>query len=590
MQTLCKKKLKLIIVGTAVSGKSRLSLSLARHFSWGIINTDPGWFFRSADILTSKVSPEERQEVPHFCVDFLELGDRGYQMRQFESRVDRIVREQFREGSGVLLVGGSNFYNEKVIFQQRARIIQEEKQDYYERLKHNITLFLNEILFDENLKKLGENLELDLHFEKLLKRETEIDHSCLKAGPNKLKYLLLNAPQKVLDALFEQFSLKMIYSLVRRLFPFRSSVLAETDEPKIRALLLKFISGKPKHPGANGKNEAQMETLNKKAEEEMLVVILYNSDTALAQRLIRGRISKMIFKKEGIKEFFQVFESLLVRPDSIFNLIEKYLLSCFRLKCSFDEVILVALNDVKDTIRINKANRYGVLAVKGFKEFFNFYEKFIFVLINNFFRITKKNAEKLREFGRELLKENFLKYYDHLRDSLIKDFRATLPRVFKEHGQVDKKDPNFLIKRVFLESLYNLEKEMFMLYKKQRTWLQKRIVENNLLKDHIFVKEVKDHHLQDHTFKSEVIEPVIERVKNLLGAGGYPMARDFSAKAGVPLRAKESTNKAFMSNMRSSFHSKENLKKRNALPNLGAEDGGKTGKLEMQLKRVKNDL
>jgi tRNA A37 N6-isopentenylltransferase MiaA len=581
MQNICKKKLKLIIVGTAVSGKSRLSVSLARHFSWQIVNTDPAWFFKKADILTNKVTPGEQKDVPHFCVDFLELGNRGYQMRQFEAKVDGIVKEQFSEKDGILLVGGSNFYNEKVIFQQRARIIQEEKQDYYERLKHNITLILNEILFDENLKKIGENLDLDLHFQKLLKKETAIEHSCLQSGPNKLKYLLLNAPQKFLDCLFEQFELKMIYALVRRLFPFRSSAINESDEAKIRQTLLKFVSGKPKNVTQKIDTKSKMETLNKGKEEEMLVVILYNSDTALAQRLIRGRIAKMIFKKEGIKEFFEVFESLLVRPESIYNIIEKYLLTCSQLKCTVDEIILVSLKDVKDSIKINKANRYGVLSVKGYKEFFNFFEKFIFVLINNFFRITLKNQTKVKEMAKDELKRNFVKYYFHLRDSLIQDFRATLPEVFKQHGQINKGDPNFLIKRVFLECLYSLENETFMLYKKQRTWLQKRIVENNLLKNHIFVKEVKDYHLKDNTFQSEVIEPVIQRIKEITGQTPEPSAKFQGFE--------ESTNKAFTSNMRPETHAKENLRKRSngalAIPKEEASIG-----LRLEVKRLKCDL
>ena len=540
-----------------MSGKSRLSLSLAKHFSWGIVNTDPAWFFKSADILTSKVSYLERKEVPHFCVDFLDLGHRGYQMRQFEEKVNGIVRKEFDKKNGVLLVGGSNFYNEKVIFQQRARIMQEEKQDYYERLKHNITLFLNEILFDEKLKELGDNLDLDLHFQKLLQKEKEINHECLKSGPNKLKYLLLNAPQKVLDALFKQFDLKLIHALIRKLFPFSSSTVGESEEVKIRQTLFHFISGKPKSTDRSNEKK-KLETLNKKEEEEMLVVILYNSDTALAQRLIRGRIAKMIFKKDGIKEFFMVFEELLIQPGSIYNIIEKYLLNCNRLKCALDEIILISLNDVKDSIKINKANRYGVLNVKGYKEFFNFHEKFIFVVINNFFRISLKNREKIEEFGSEVLKANFLRYYNYLKEQIVEDLQSSLAKVFKEHGQVRQGDSNYLIKKVFLESLYDSEKEMFNLYKKQRTWLQKRIVENNILKNHILVKEVKDFHLKDETFKKEVIQPVVDRINQILSK----KPRRSSEEGGIPsLKPRECTTKPEDPPHEEKL--KENLRKRN---------------------------
>lgn len=574
-------------MGTAVSGKSRLSLSIAKHFQWQIINTDPACFYKSADILTNKVTRNERNEVNHFCVDFLDLENRAYQMRQFEAKVNGIVNRELVRKKGVLLVGGSNFYNEKVIFQQRARILQEEKRDFYERLKHNINLFLNEIFFDENLKKLGENIDLDLHFQKLLQKETEIKHSSLKTDQNKLKYLLLNAPQKVLDALLKQFKLPLIFGLVKKLFPFSGSTINENDESKIRQTLLKFISGKPNSLDRPADSGNVLETLNKNAQEEMLVVILYNSDTEFAQRLIRGRVAKMIFKKEGIKEFFGIFEKLLIRPETIFNIIEKYLLNLSALECSLDEMILISLNDVKDSIKINKANRYGVLNVKGYKEFFNFFEKFIFILINNFFRISIKNKEKMKQFGRQVLKSQFLKYYCHLRDSLIKDLRSSLPQIFKQHGQVQETESNYLIKRVFLESLYNLEKEYFILYKKQRTWLDNRIVENNLLKGHIWVKEVKDLQLRDKQFKLEVIEPVIRRINQILGREHDTRKTPVSKIIASP---KDPTNKPSDSNSPAEFDNlKENLHKRNRT-STEAPKSQDTDSFENGLKRVKQKL
>jgi len=424
-------------------------------------------------------------------------------------------------------------------------------------------------------------MELDLHFHKLLKKETEIDHSCLKSNQNKLKYLLLNAPQKVLECLFEQFDLHLIYGLVKKLYPFTSSTINHQDKTKIKNVLRNFINGKPKSTDRVNESSKNLETLNKKAEEEILVVILYNTDTALAQRLIRGRISKMIFKKEGIKEFFCIFEKLLISPESIYNIIEKYLLNLNHLKCTLDEMILISLNDVKDSIKINKANRYGVLTVKGYKEFFNFFEKFIFILINNFFRITMKNKQKIEEFGSHILKGNFLKYYDHLRDNLIKDLRSSLPLIFKEHGQVKEGDSNYLIKRVFLESLFNLEKELFMLYKKQKTWLQKRIVENNILKDHIFIKEVKNTHLNDKTFNSEVIQPVISRINQILGK------EKVKAQILKP-PSLDPTNQPSNSNSPHDIENvKENLQKRNRLSSTQSTVNFKeTGKL----KRVKQDI
>ena len=503
----------MIIVGTAVSGKSKLSLSLAKHFNWQVVNTDSGWFFRDANILTSKASVSERSEIKHHCVDFLDLEDRSYDMRNFEKKVDGLVKDQFKEKQGIVIVGGSNFYNEKVIFQRRKKLQAEEKLDFHSRLKHNIMIFLNELLFHDQLKSITENIELQIHFKKLLVKETEIDHACLQTIENKLKYLLLNAPKKFLDTIMVQFELSQIYDFLKKLFPFSSVSINKKDSLKIKNTLLDFVLGKEHQKKIMETKEHLKET----DKEEMLVVILYNADTQLARKLIKDRVHNMVFKYDGIQEIFSVFEKLLIKTESIFNILENFVVKMRNIDCSMDEIIIIAFQEILDVININKANRYGVLTTKGYKEFFTFFEKFLFILVNNFLRILKNNNVNNSNRDRNTLKKIFHKFYNKFRNEIIEEMKKVSPtsnyKIQTHDGSNEFKKG---LQNVFLECVNNLEKEMFLLYTKQKTWLNNRIVNNRLLEKKMIVKEVKNYHLKDDVFEKEVINPIINSINDIL--------------------------------------------------------------------------
>ena len=67
------KKDKLItILGPTASGKTDLSIYLAKALGSSIISGDAFQVYRHMDIGTAKVTKEEAQGVPHYLVDELE--------------------------------------------------------------------------------------------------------------------------------------------------------------------------------------------------------------------------------------------------------------------------------------------------------------------------------------------------------------------------------------------------------------------------------------------------------------------------------------------------------------------------------------
>lgn len=67
-----KLPLLVIVLGPTASGKTALSLDLARRFDGEIVNCDSVAMYRDFEIGTAKPTRTERAEVPHHLVDFVD--------------------------------------------------------------------------------------------------------------------------------------------------------------------------------------------------------------------------------------------------------------------------------------------------------------------------------------------------------------------------------------------------------------------------------------------------------------------------------------------------------------------------------------
>ena len=63
----------LCIVGPTASGKTRLSIELAKRLSGEIVSADSRQVYRRMDIGTAKPSLAEREGIPHFGLDLFDI-------------------------------------------------------------------------------------------------------------------------------------------------------------------------------------------------------------------------------------------------------------------------------------------------------------------------------------------------------------------------------------------------------------------------------------------------------------------------------------------------------------------------------------
>lgn len=105
----------IVIVGPTASGKTGLSIKLAKKFNGEIISADSRAIYRGLDIGTAKPSIEERQGISHWGIDLVNPGE-YYTAADFKRYAYTKINGIRSRGCLPILVGGSGLYIDAVLF------------------------------------------------------------------------------------------------------------------------------------------------------------------------------------------------------------------------------------------------------------------------------------------------------------------------------------------------------------------------------------------------------------------------------------------------------------------------------------------
>ncbi len=109
IHSLIEQKICLAVMGPTASGKSQLSMDLARVLPIEIISVDSALIYKGMDIGTAKPSQKELQQVVHHLIDTHE-PDESYSASEFVEDVHHLVKAIFARGKLPVLVGGTMMY------------------------------------------------------------------------------------------------------------------------------------------------------------------------------------------------------------------------------------------------------------------------------------------------------------------------------------------------------------------------------------------------------------------------------------------------------------------------------------------------
>lgn len=102
------------ICGPTASGKTALSVALAKQLHTEIISADSMQIYRGMDIGTAKPTAEERQGVPHHLLDICAPGE-AFSVARYVELADAAAQDVLSRGMVPIVAGGTGLYMDALI-------------------------------------------------------------------------------------------------------------------------------------------------------------------------------------------------------------------------------------------------------------------------------------------------------------------------------------------------------------------------------------------------------------------------------------------------------------------------------------------
>ncbi|MGE7110772.1 tRNA (adenosine(37)-N6)-dimethylallyltransferase MiaA [Lysinibacillus sp. NPDC047702] len=125
------------IVGPTASGKTALSIELAKKYNGEIINGDSMQVYQGLDIGTAKITEEEMEGVPHHLLSFKEPTE-AFSVADYQRLVRAKIAEIRAQGKLPIIVGGSGLYVQAVLYDfqfTEEQVDEVARKAYYEELE-----------------------------------------------------------------------------------------------------------------------------------------------------------------------------------------------------------------------------------------------------------------------------------------------------------------------------------------------------------------------------------------------------------------------------------------------------------------------
>lgn len=110
-----EKPLVVVIAGPTASGKTNLSIELAKKINGEIISCDSMQIYKYMDIGTAKTTKEEMQGIPHYMIDIV-LPNEAFSVSEYKKMAEIYIEDIIKRGKIPIVVGGTGLYINSLIY------------------------------------------------------------------------------------------------------------------------------------------------------------------------------------------------------------------------------------------------------------------------------------------------------------------------------------------------------------------------------------------------------------------------------------------------------------------------------------------
>ncbi len=105
----------IIITGPTASGKTELSIEIAKRINGEIISADSMQIYREMNIGTAKPTEAEMQGIPHYMIDEVSIGT-PYSVALYQKKAFECIEDILSRGKTPIVVGGTGLYINSLLY------------------------------------------------------------------------------------------------------------------------------------------------------------------------------------------------------------------------------------------------------------------------------------------------------------------------------------------------------------------------------------------------------------------------------------------------------------------------------------------
>lgn len=155
------KKRVIVITGPTATGKTALSVALAKAIGGEVVSADSMQIYRRMDIGTAKVSPQEAEGVPHHMVDVAE-PDEPFSVSRWVDMAAEACEDILARGKVPIITGGTGLYIDSLLSGRDFAAAPAEDKELRQRLSDEYDAIGGEA-FREKLREIDPQRAEKLH-------------------------------------------------------------------------------------------------------------------------------------------------------------------------------------------------------------------------------------------------------------------------------------------------------------------------------------------------------------------------------------------------------------------------------------------
>ncbi len=133
------KKIPVIaVVGPTASGKTSLSIEIAKHFSGQVVSADSMQIYEKMNIATAKPTDDEMQGIPHHLIGFQPI-DKKFSVAEYVTLAKECIERIHNEGDLPVIAGGTGLYVDSLL-----QNIQFSKEESNNEIREELTEMFDE--------------------------------------------------------------------------------------------------------------------------------------------------------------------------------------------------------------------------------------------------------------------------------------------------------------------------------------------------------------------------------------------------------------------------------------------------------------